>query len=75
MPAGQRFWDGQRTRGGWVRGDSVLRTALVEAGLPAKAPSTGAGMSAGAWAGIGSGSALAVLAFGSFFARRKPRGR
>jgi hypothetical protein len=75
MPAGQRFWDGRLTRGGWVRGDATLRGALVAAGLPAKAPTSGSSLSAGAWAGIGSGSALAVLAFGSVFVRRRPRGR
>ena len=36
---GQRFFDGQRTRGGWFVASSDLETVLVEAGLPPTPPS------------------------------------
>ena len=43
MPAGQTFWDGQRTHGGWYVGGPELKATLVEAGLPARAPGGGSG--------------------------------
>jgi hypothetical protein len=39
MKPGQPFWD-RRTRGGWYRGTPYLRTMLVRAGLPTKAPAS-----------------------------------
>jgi hypothetical protein len=38
MPAGQRFWDGMRTHGGWFVSDPGLKQALVRAGLPKSPP-------------------------------------
>ena len=38
---GQRFWDGQRTRGGWFQAAYDLKPTLVSAGLPATPPSSG----------------------------------
>ncbi|MFL5944021.1 MAG: hypothetical protein ACJ74C_01080 [Gaiellaceae bacterium] len=37
MQAGQRFWETQRTLGGWYRGTPRLKSMLVRAGLPATA--------------------------------------
>ena len=37
MPARQRFWDGQRTYGGWYRSTARLTRLLVRLGLPAQA--------------------------------------
>ena len=37
MAPNQRFWDTQRTLGGWYRGTSQLKSMLVRAGLPAAA--------------------------------------
>ena len=39
MKPGQRFWDGERTNGGWYRASPALKKMLVRAGLSAKAPS------------------------------------
>lgn len=40
MQPGQRFWETQRTLGGWYRGTSQLKSMLLRAGLPrAAAPS------------------------------------
>jgi hypothetical protein len=38
MEPNQKFWGDQSTRGGWYGGNSDLRSTLVEAGLPTKAP-------------------------------------
>ena len=40
MQPDQRFWDNQRTRGGWFRASSALKATLVQAGLkrPARKP-------------------------------------
>ena len=74
MRAGQTFWNGQRTRGGWIRAHQTLRTTLVSLGLPKTAPSLSAsGLSAGTWAGIASAGAFGLLAFGSIAVRRRPR--
>jgi len=37
MTPNQRFWETQRTLGGWYRGTSRLKSLLVRAGLPAAA--------------------------------------
>lgn len=37
MQPGQRFWETQRTLGGWYRGTSQLKSMLVRSGLPATA--------------------------------------
>ncbi|CAN5119877.1 hypothetical protein BH18ACT12_BH18ACT12_21070 [soil metagenome] len=70
MESNQRFWDSQRTAGGWYRGSSGLKSMLVKAGLPDKAPSARKGsskvMAVGAGAGI-------VLAAGALFLLRRRR--
>ena len=38
MPPRQIFWKQHRTRGGWYRGTSQLKTMLVREGLPAHSP-------------------------------------
>ena len=74
---GQRFWDGQRTRGGWYQGAYDLRPTLVAAGLPATPPSSGGG--GGGWLGwvaivVAVAAGLALLAALSLFVqRRRPR--
>jgi hypothetical protein len=73
MAAGQRFWGRQSTKGGWVRGNARLRSALIAVGLPAKAPDSSSRLSVGAWAGIASAGALALLALGSAVSLRRPR--
>ena len=56
--AGQRFWGGSRTHGGWYVSSAELKTALVEAGLPESPPASGGGSFPWAWTGAG---ALAVI--------------
>jgi hypothetical protein len=60
---------GMAAQGGWYAQTADLKTALVEAGLPAKAPTTSSGLSAAALGGIGFGGAL-VLAFAGLLALR-----
>ena len=43
MRPGQPFFGTERTRGGWFVGGAELKAVLVEAGLPATAPSVGSG--------------------------------
>lgn len=38
MKPGQTFWDGRKSHGGWIRAAADLKTTLVQAGLPKKAP-------------------------------------
>jgi hypothetical protein len=42
-PAGQPYFDGARTIGGWYAGSRTLEVVLVEAGVPATRPRPGAG--------------------------------
>ena len=73
MATGQRFWGHQSTKGGWVRGNARLRAALIAVGIPKKAPAGSSTLSVGAWAGIASAGALALLALGSAVSRRRLR--
>jgi len=41
MAPGQRFFDGQRTHGGWLLATDGLKPLLVELGLPESAPTAG----------------------------------
>lgn len=60
MAAGQRFFGGMRTHGGWFVAAAGLKPALVKAGLPASPPpASGSGSFPWAWAGIG--TAIFVL--------------
>ena len=40
MRAGQRFWGGMGTKGGWFVSDAGLKQALVRAGLPKSPPAS-----------------------------------
>lgn len=70
MEPNQKFWDNQRTAGGWYRANSGLKSMLVKAGLPGKAPTARKGsskvMAVGAGAGI-------VLAAGALLLLRRRR--
>jgi len=66
-----RFWGTQRTAGGWYRADAGLKRALVDAGLPAKAPAAG-GTHIWRWTGVGLG-AVAAAAVLLLLLRRRPR--
>lgn len=76
---GQRFWDGQRTRGGWYQAAYDLKPALVAAGLPAAPPSSGGGDGDGwlRWVAIAitvaAGLALAAALSLVALRRRPPR--
>jgi hypothetical protein len=49
MEPGQPFFEEMRTLGGWYQGTPELKRRLVEVGLPANAPSTGAGGGMSGW--------------------------
>jgi hypothetical protein len=40
MRAGQRFWGGTRTKGGWFVSEAGLKRTLVQAGLPKSPPAS-----------------------------------
>jgi hypothetical protein len=64
MAPGQRFWDGQTTLGGWVRGSVALRQMLVERGLPSAPPVSSAGFwSPGAVGAVSGGFGLFAIGF------------
>jgi hypothetical protein len=78
MRAGQRFYGGMRTEGGWFVGVSPsappLLDQLVAAGLPRTPPRAGEG-SPFPWAIVGPLTAVAVLALGTLaivVVRRRP---
>jgi hypothetical protein len=73
MEPEQKFWGDQSTRGGWYRANTGLKSVLVQAGLPAKAPKAHrrAANSRKAVA-IGAGAGL-VLAGGAFLLLRRRR--
>ena len=56
-----------------MRGNARLRAALIAVGIPKKAPAGSSTLSVGAWAGIASAGALALLALGSAVSRRRLR--
>ncbi len=72
-PPGQKFFDTERTRGGWYVSSMALRDLLVRAGLPAEAPAPG-GRSDGRlvwpWA-VGALALLAALGWTAWFARAR----
>jgi len=61
MRAGQLFWGGQRTYGGWLVAGAGLKTALVEAGLPKLTPSSSGESFPWTWTGAGAGAAAALV--------------
>jgi hypothetical protein len=72
----QRFWDGQRTVGGWYQSVPDLKRTLEEIGLPAQPPATGVGFWSGTpkLIGIFAGLAavfLVVVAFAVLVRRRR----
>jgi hypothetical protein len=73
MKTGQLFWGTQRTVGGWVRGPRTLKAVLVQAGLPAKAPSNRAAHAhkLGVALGAGAGVAVAAGALALLYRRRR----
>ena len=82
MRPGQPLWDGQRTKGGWIRapelapGQQTLRAALITKGLPATSPTRGSGLgwpTLGWTAATAAAISLAVAAVAAL--RRYPRRR
>ena len=65
--AGQRFWNTNRTYGGWFVSSPELKGALVKAGLPASPPSAGVSFPF-AWTGAG----VAAVVFLLLLAFRRP---
>jgi hypothetical protein len=72
MKPGQPFWDGQLTSGGWVVADARVKDALVQAGLPASAPS-GGGIDWTSWISGATSIAIAVGLLALALLRRRPR--
>jgi hypothetical protein len=70
MAPGQRFFDGRRSLGGWVRGSLALRQMLVKNGLPSSPPVSSAAISGPGVVGGVSG-AFALLALGVVAYRRR----
>jgi hypothetical protein len=70
---GQRFFDNQRTRGGWYVSTVELRNLLVRAGLPAESPTvTGGGGDTAFWPWVvGALALLAALGWAAWFARAR----
>jgi uncharacterized protein (TIGR03382 family) len=72
MKPSQKFWDTNRTRGGWYRGTTWLKRALVSAGLPAKAPTQKSSSGPTQVAiGAGFGVAVAAAALALLYRRRR----
>ncbi len=73
MKPGQPFWQGERTHGGWFVGDARVKSTLVHARLPPKAPNGGGSTRwwvAGLVAGV-----LLVAGAAAVLVRRRPHGR
>lgn len=69
MRAGQRFWAGTRTHGGWFVAAAGMKAALVKAGLPESAPPTSGGAFF-PWAWTSAGAVAFVLLLGFALRRR-----
>ena len=70
---GQMFFDNQRTRGGWYVSTVQLRNLLVDAGLPARQPTTavdGGDTTVWPWL-VGALALLATLGWAAWFARAR----
>jgi hypothetical protein len=73
MPPGQKFFDTERTRGGWYVSTPGLRNLLVHAGLPADSPTATGGSSDTAfwpWL-VGALALVAALGWAAWFARAR----
>jgi len=75
-PPGQRFFDSERTRGGWYVSTIGLRHVLVHAGLPAESPvadtagDANGGRTLWPWV-VGAFALLAALGCAAWFARAR----
>jgi hypothetical protein len=72
MRAGESFWGGARTHGGWFVSEAGLKAALVRAGLPTSPPAAPSGGSF-PWAWTGAGAFAAALLLGLAVRRRGMR--
>jgi hypothetical protein len=72
MQAGQRFWQTQRTNGGWYRGNTELRTMLFKAGLPKAAVTPRARSRGHRDIAVGTGAGILLVA-GAFALLRRRR--
>jgi len=73
MPPGQRFFDTERTRGGWYVSTLGLRNVLVHSGLPAASPvadTGGGGRTVWPWI-AGALALLAALGCAAWFVRAR----
>jgi hypothetical protein len=62
MRAGQHFWGGMRTKGGWFVAGAGLKLALVKAGLPKSPPPASTdGSFPWAWMGVGTVAVVVLL--------------
>jgi hypothetical protein len=73
MAPDQKFWGTQSTRGGWYAGPIQLRSALVKAGLPSKAPVQRARAERNIGVALGAGAGVALAAGALGLLRRKRR--
>jgi hypothetical protein len=73
MEPNQKFWGNQSTRGGWYRAGSGLKSVLVQAGLPAKAPEAQKRAAGSRTAVAVAAGAGLVLAGGVLFLLRRRR--
>ncbi|MDQ2967542.1 MAG: hypothetical protein M3R37_04400 [Actinomycetota bacterium] len=75
MTPGQKFWGSESAPGGWYRGSAALKSMLVQAGLPAAAPtkrtSRAQAHKRAVAVGAGAGVALAAGALGLLYRRRR----
>ncbi len=73
MAPDQKFWGTQSTRGGWYLGTIQLRSGLVKAGLPLKAPAQRARSQREIGVAVGAGAGVALAAAALALLRRKRR--
>jgi hypothetical protein len=77
MPPGQPLFETNGTRGGWFVATATLEELLVDAGLPASDPTTGAPGDDSRWTVLGPLLVLAVIALSGALAfslvRRRPQ--
>jgi hypothetical protein len=80
MAPSQKFWDTQSTPGGWYRGGSTLKRALLQAGMPTVPPTTrqarnvsglGQAHKLGIAVGAGAGIALSAGALALLYRHRR----
>jgi hypothetical protein len=64
MSPGLRFWDVNRTHGGWFAAGPGLKATLVAAGLPASPPTASGGSFPWSWLAVGVLAVVVLLALG-----------